>query len=85
MKHWYLNERKVPKSMPKKETEALVEELKELRRVATFESAGFFIFEDDAEERNNEIREITKLYRESWLIRPLDELIERYEAVIARD
>jgi len=76
--HWYMNRNKVPKTMPKKEMEALLSGLKELRSSATFESANFFVFDEDSDAKMKEVREVTRIYRQSWLIEPLDRLIKRY-------
>ncbi len=70
----YYSHRNVPKSMPKKEREMLLSELKELRRVATMETANF-----GSQGSTENIKRQTKVWRGSWLIAPLDRLIERYE------
>lgn len=49
----------------------ILELLAEARSKSTFEKASFY--SDDSQ--NKEIIERTKLYRESWIIYPLDEAI----------
>lgn len=71
--HYRLH-RQVPKSMPKGEREMLLSELEELRRVATMESANF-----GSDETTESIKRQTDLWRNSWLIAPLERLIKRYE------
>lgn len=79
--NYYMNRhKKPPKTMPKKETEALLRELREIRQVATMETANFFPFVEDSEEKMNELRALTRVWRQSWIIEPLDRLIERYES-----
>lgn len=69
----------VPKSMPKKEMAWLLRELREIRRTATMENASFYVFDKDEPAKMEQIRELTRSWRNSWLIGPLDRLIERYE------
>lgn len=45
--------------------------LKEARRVATFDNASF----GDFGNKTDEVRELTRLYRESWLLPELDAVI----------
>ena len=63
--------------MPVFETENLIRELKELRRIATFDGTYF-----KDQELKLKFLESTKTYRESWLIAPLDRLIYRYESAL---
>lgn len=76
----------------KKQARLLLAELKEARRAATLESASFewdgetvttrgsFASDEDGiETPTNYIRRKTRLYRESWLIGPLDRVIEELE------
>lgn len=60
---------KPPKSMPIKERRDLVNKLKEIRRDATMESSNI----------PQEIKDTIQLYQRTWVIEPLDELINRYE------
>ena len=64
----------VPKTMPKSEREMLLSELKELRRTASMEMAHF-----GNDETTESIRCQTKIWRDTWLIGPLEMLIKRYE------
>jgi len=61
-----------PPFMPKKETRALIIKLREIRRIATMETSSF----------NQEIKDVTRGWRDMWIIYPLDELIERYEKAL---
>ena len=70
--HWYMRKNTVPKSMPTKETEALLSELRETLSAAKMERADFG-------EQTEFIKKRTDLYRESYLISPLADLIKRYE------
>lgn len=81
--HWYIKDNPVPKSMPRKEMEALLSTLKEIRRVAEMKDANFFVFDDKSKEKMDEIRELSHVWRTSWIISPLDVLIERYEKALA--
>ena len=72
-----------PKSMPRKETKKLLSILKEIRRTATMERANFFVFDDESESKMLEIKKLTHVWRTSWILSPLDYLIERYEKVLA--
>jgi len=58
----------VPKSMPKKETERLLSILVGVRNSATMASAAF----------PDNLKEETRLWRDSWIISPLDAIIDRY-------
>jgi len=72
--NWYMRNHPVPKYMPKKETRLLIMELKEILAVATMEEA---FFTDPATTKY--IRDTTNVWRETWIIKPLKELIKRYE------
>lgn len=63
-------------NLGKRRLNRLLKELKELRRISTMESANFDIYNPETTEF---IKEKTKLYRESYLISPLDRLIEEFE------
>lgn len=63
--------RKVP-TMPKKEMEDLLVELRELLKVVKMEQTDFG-------ENTDFIREKTFIWRKSWLIIPLEGLIKRYK------
>lgn len=76
----------------KKQARLLLAELKEARRSATLETASFewpgetvstggsFAGDEDGIEAPTEyIRRKTKSYRESWIIGPLDRVIEELE------
>ena len=78
--HWYMERHKQPPKMPKQETEALLSELRELHRTATMENADFG--RGNKENPTGFIKERTQLWRKSWLISPLEKLIERYERAL---
>ena len=76
----------------KKQARLLLAELKEARRAATLERASFGWTgetvstnnsfrngEDGVETPTNYIRRKTRSYRESWIIGPLDRVIEELE------
>ena len=69
--------------MPRKEAEALLENLKDIRRYATMENADFFVFDKESELKMAEIRKLTHVWRTSWILAPLDFLIERYEKFLS--
>lgn len=70
MKHYgYLQP--LTKTMPRKEARLLVSLLRELRETATMKNADF----------PQELKDKTRLWRNTWLVSPLDDLIERYEAI----
>ena len=79
-------------SIGKKQARLLLAELKEARRAATLERASFgwtgetvstnnsFRNEEDGLEKPTDyIRRKTRIYRESWIIGPLDRVIEELE------
>ena len=65
--------KEVPKTMPKREMELLIQSLKRIRLSATMKAADF----------PNEWKQEMRLWRETWLLAPLDDLIERYEAALS--
>ena len=77
--NYYMRDNKVAKAMPKQELLALLAELKDIRRTATMEHASFFAVDPSESNKMNNLREVTRIWRESWLIGPLDRLIARYE------
>lgn len=59
-----------------KAAESILDKLEEIRRVATMETADF----DDPQTDNintAEIRRLTELWRQSWIISPLDRCIAK--------
>lgn len=72
---------RVTPKMPKRETEALISELKEIARVAKMETANFGGM-GGGSDPTDFIRERTRLWRNSWIISPLEALIERYEQAL---
>lgn len=76
----HMKNKPVPK-MPKRETEALLEELREMLSIAKMERASFGW--GDEKDPTEMIKETTRLYRESYLIYPLSELIKRYESALS--
>lgn len=77
--HHYIKNNPAPKSMPRKEMEALLSVLKEIRQTAQMDNANFFVFDEKSAEKMDEIRELSHVWRTSWIISPLDVLIKRYE------
>lgn len=73
----------VPKSMPKSEMEMMVKLLREIRDNAKMENAHFFPFDKDGNTKMEEIREVSDLWRRTWLIAPLTDLINRYESELS--
>lgn len=68
----------VPKGRAgKKELRAMLESLQAARKAATFETASFT---HDAE--NQKIKDVTKLYRDSWILGPLDAVINRIQKIL---
>ena len=60
----------------------MLEQLKDIRKVATMESASFRIGEQPfpfGAECTDLVRVATKLWRDSWIIGPLDEIIAALE------
>lgn len=80
--HRYIKDNECPKSMPRKEAEALLITLKEIREVATMKNASFFAFDENSKEKMDEIRELSHVWRTSWILSPLDVLIARYEKLL---
>lgn len=72
----------LPKSMPKTEREQLVMILKRLKEHAELTNANFghaMIHISGERTITEYVKETTRLYRASWLIHPIQELIDRYE------
>jgi hypothetical protein len=78
--HWYMEKHKQPPKMPKQETEALLSELRELHKDAMMKNANFS--RGSKENPTKFIKERTHLWRRTWLIIPLERLIERYERAL---
>lgn len=73
----------VPASMPLKEAKRIRQCLIQLRDTATMETANFSRPDlKGSVEMDKAIKDMTKLWRESWLIDPLNAMIERYESWI---
>lgn len=62
--------------------EALLSVLKEIRDTAKMENANFFVFDEKSAEKMDEVRELSHVWRTSWIISPLNVLIERYEKAL---
>jgi len=71
----------IPPAMPKRETSELVLALKEILDNAKMTNASFFTFDQDGGKKNEELKETTRLYRQAYLIAPLEILIKRYDKV----
>lgn len=77
--NYHMRNNPVPK-MPKRETEALLQTLKEMLSDAKMEDASFgWKDENDPTEM---IKETTKLYRDTYLVDPIEFLIARYESAL---
>lgn len=50
--------------------------LKEIVNTATMNNASFYM---NNEEKNNEIKRVTRLWRETWIISPLNHIINDIE------
>lgn len=61
------------KGLGKKNMEIILRELKDIYRSSTMENADF----------PEEIKETTKLFRESWITCPLKDIIDFFELVIS--
>lgn len=53
--------------------------LREARKAATFETASFYPFDPDQDAKNAALRERTRIYRDTWILSPLDEAIKLLE------
>ena len=66
-------------NLGKKRLKHRIGELKELRRISTMEVANFDIHNP---ETTKFIKDKTRLYRETYLVLPLDELIKEFEGLV---
>lgn len=57
----------------------ILKNLKEARQAATLEHSEFYCFDKNSVRKNAELRKLTKSYRESWILRPIDEAIRLIE------
>lgn len=55
--------------------------LREARESATMKNASFGGFGKEGEKKTKEIKEETRLYRQSWIISPLDRVINQLESL----
>lgn len=78
--HTYFYTNKLPKSMPKREKEALVSTLEEVVRAAKMESADFGNGASPEENPTQFIKETVDLHHHTWIVSPLEALIDRYKA-----
>ena len=69
--HWPFY-RKLPVSMPKKEAEELARLLKELRDYAKLENAAI----------SDDTKEEMELYLRTWIVKPLEAMVERYNSIL---
>ena len=76
----YFRNTKAPKTLTAKELVNLCLELKELIRVAKMEGAQFGSLSDNRVDTL--IKDETRPYRETWLIYPLEVLLDRYELAL---
>lgn len=68
--------------MSKSRTRDLIHRLKEIRNISTMKTASFHIGEQPfpfGAECTELVREATRLWRESWITYPLDEIIKELE------
>lgn len=52
------------------------------RQAATLERSSFFPFDPQGDAKNGELRERTRLYRETWIIPQIDHAIGMLEAIL---
>ena len=60
----------------------MLNDLKEIRAIATMQTARFHVGEEPfpfGAECTELVREATRIWRESWIIGPLDEIIKELE------
>lgn len=50
--------------------------LRDAMSAATFDSAAFFSFDPDGDKKDAELRERTRLYRETWIIPQIKAVID---------
>lgn len=63
------------KAIGYRDIERVLRRLREVRHSCTMENSSF-----GSKEETEQIKAVTKLYRESWQVRPLDQLIQFLEA-----
>lgn len=73
---YYMNNNKPPQ-MPQRELRSLLIILRNVLRAAKMEDASFGMIGSD-NDPTEFIKERTRVYRQSWIVAPLEELIERY-------
>ena len=81
--NWYMRENKRPKGFPIREREALLSELRELLGHAKMEDCNFdggMHTKFTPNDVTGYVKKVTNLYRGSYLVQPLSDLIARYEA-----
>ncbi len=77
------------KNLGKKKARIILSKLRETRRTATMENASFCLdnkgelkyWKMGNDDDTARIRESTKLWRQSWLLYPLDEVIKELEEI----
>lgn len=77
---FYGNMKQVPRTMPKQEMAMMIRLLREIRETAKMKNACFFPFDPNGDEKMEEVRNASELWRSTWLIAPLTDLINRYES-----
>lgn len=78
------------KNLGKKKVKNILRRLENIRRTATMENASFYLNKENKdwlkmgnEADTNKIKEATHLWRSSWIILPLDEVIKELESILA--
>jgi hypothetical protein len=68
-------------NLGKRRARVLIQELKEIRRCSTMETANFAVFEKNEAEINDLIKSKTRLFRNTYLTNPLDRIIAELEKI----
>ena len=62
--------------MRKFEIEKVIDELEEISRVSTMETAGFMSHDFTLEATTSFVKKVTRLWRETWITDPLQRIID---------
>ena len=67
-------------TITKKTSASLLKQLKEIRRISTMETASFGdIYSPTYKDETENIKRLTRLWRETWIIDPIDAIIKQIE------
>jgi len=71
-------------------TKHILDELKQIRehsemKKASFTRPGYSVFSKENEKFTQEVREGTRNWRNTWIIAPLDEIIDMLEAEVSKN